>query len=489
MNSSYVEPSRVSTLDLAPSPVLLIDPRGEDPIRARILGLERLESHARLMARACTLAPRRRANSPLLERFVDNKRVLSWVHDQLSTRGDLHGIDAEWLVDNFHIIEDSLREVARDLPPGYDAQLPKISAPPLVGYPRVYALALALVAHTDSELDETRIVRFVSAFQESAPLTIGELWALPTMLRLVLVDNLRRLSEKMIWRWEERRRAEQWAKSALADTQGPYDEAKNKGPSQAPPPLAELSDPFVVRLLQLLRDQGPVNAAVEHLEAELSAHGSEPNEVLKREQSRQAADQVTVGNCVLSLRLLSAIDWNAFFEKSSPVEAILRDDPAGIYPRQEFATSDRYRRVVEIIARQSDADEMEVSRKAVELAVQGRGAGEPRDHVGFYLIDRGQKELKSAFRFRPTWRERLLDLVLGRPQSVYFGSIVIGLAALLALVVIFALGGGLTNFWWILAIAAAALLPISELVVGLVNQLFTLFVPPRVLPKLDVKHG
>src|SRR5271155_4527142 len=141
MNSSFVEPSPASTVELEPSPVLLIDPRGADPIRARLLGLERLESHARLMARACSLAPRRRAHSPLLARFLDNKRVLYWVHDQLSTRGDLHGIDAEWLVDNFHIIEDSLREVARDLPPGYDAQLPKISAPPLVGYPRVYALA------------------------------------------------------------------------------------------------------------------------------------------------------------------------------------------------------------------------------------------------------------------------------------------------------------------------------------------------------------
>ncbi len=216
-----------------------------------LLGLERLESHARLMAHACNLAPRRRANSPLLERFVDNKRVLSWVHDELLARGDFHGIDAEWLVDNFHIIEDSLREVARDLPPGYDAQLPKISAAPLEGYPRVYALALAVVAHTDSELDETRIVRFVTAFQETAPLTIGELWALPTMLRLVLLDNLRRLSEKMIWRWEERRRAERWAKSALADAQGQDDAAIRIEPGEAARSLTELSDPFVVRLLQL----------------------------------------------------------------------------------------------------------------------------------------------------------------------------------------------------------------------------------------------
>ena len=193
----------------------------------------------------------------LLDRFVENKDILNRVNEQLTANGDQQGIDAEWLVDNFHIIEDSLREVRRDLPPGYDELLPKLSVPPLLGYPRVYALALALVAHTDSELDETRIARFVRAFQEGAPLSIGELWALPTMLRLVLLENLRRLSEKMIWRWEERRKAERWAKSAVDAPEGTSAGAADGGPSQPASDLADLSDPFVVRLLQLLRNQGP----------------------------------------------------------------------------------------------------------------------------------------------------------------------------------------------------------------------------------------
>ena len=173
MNSSTVEPATVLSHDSESMPMVLIDARSEDPIRAELLGHERLEDHARALAPACALAPPRPAGSPLLGRFVENERVLNRVHDQLLAGGDrraIRSIDAEWLVDNFYIIEDSLREVRRDLPPGYDEQLPKLAAPPLGGYPRVYALALALVAHTDSELDETRIVRFVRAFQEVAPL-------------------------------------------------------------------------------------------------------------------------------------------------------------------------------------------------------------------------------------------------------------------------------------------------------------------------------
>ena len=284
MNSSSVEPTPVSTRDLEPVPVVLIDPMGAGPIRAELLGLERLESHARDLAPVCALAPRRRANSPLLEQFVQNKDTLNRVHEQLTANGERQGIDAEWLVDNFHIIEDSLREVRRDLPPGYDELLPKLSVPPLIGYPRVYALALALVAHTDSELDETRIARFVRAFQEESPLSIGELWALPTMLRLVLLENLRRLSEKMIWRWEERRKAEQWAKNATAvhdqRSAGPSD----SGPGKSPPGFTDLSDPFVVRLLQLLRDQGPALKALDRLEDELTS--AAPNRMTCSDASR-----------------------------------------------------------------------------------------------------------------------------------------------------------------------------------------------------------
>ncbi len=214
MNSSSVELTVPSSPEIESAEVVLIDPRSEGPIRAERLGLERLEGYAARLAAACVLATPRRAGSPLLRRFVENTRVLIQVHRQLVALGDrrsLPGIDAEWLVDNFHIIDDSLREVHRDLPPGYDELLPKLVTPPLAGYPRVFALALALVAHCDSELDEARITRFVRAFQEVAPLTIGELWALPTMLRLVLLENLRRLAERMVWGWEERQRAERWA--------------------------------------------------------------------------------------------------------------------------------------------------------------------------------------------------------------------------------------------------------------------------------------
>ncbi len=457
------------------------DPRGEEPIRGELFGAEYLEAHARGRATSCTLAGPRRSGSPLLARFAENGRVLVQAHRAIldhDARGEPRELDAEWLADNFHIVEDVLREVRHDLPRGYDSELPKLIDGPLSHYPRVYALALDLVAHTDSGLDESRISHYVGAFQEAAPLTIGELWAVPTMLRLVLLENLRRLAEQMLRGWHDGAEAKAWAARLLAQDDG-----------LRPSPAPSLSDPFVVRLLQSVRDQGPKGSAIlERLEAQLGERGVDANEVLRREHRRQAANQVSVGNCVTSLRLLSALDWNTFFERQSRVEAALREDPAGVYARQDFATRDRYRKAVEKVARGSRVEEMAVARRVVAMAAQGLASDLRRGHVGYYLIDRGLSALKAEFGYRTPIRERLHASAIGHPRALYFGAVAAVALVLIAGLVV-AGGGAEAGGWRLVLLILALILPVSELAVGLVNHLLTRLLPPRVLPKLEFKEG
>ena len=213
-----------------------IDPRGEAPIRAELYGLERLEALGRQLGEACVVDPRLKVGDLLLGRFTQNGQVLHRTQKRIGGEGgrpEGRGIDAEWFADNFHIIVEVLREVRQDLPTGYYSELPKLAPAEVRGYPRVYALALALVAHTDSELDETRITRLLRAFQDVSSLTIGELWAVPTMLRLVLIENLRRLAERMVRNWDEAGRAEAWAAQWLPARAGA--EARALGPPTASP--------------------------------------------------------------------------------------------------------------------------------------------------------------------------------------------------------------------------------------------------------------
>ncbi|MCW3016999.1 MAG: glycosyltransferase (phosphorylase)/cyclic beta,2-glucan synthetase, partial [Solirubrobacterales bacterium] len=312
-------------------------------------------------------------------------------------------------------------------------------------------------------------------------------WALPTMLRLALLENLRRLADQMLWGWDERRRAEQFAAEALQPTEP---EDPNAARMAAPLPSSIVpSDPFVARALQLLRDGGPnATRTLVRLEAELEARGVEANESLRREHRRQAANGVSVGNCVISLRLVAALDWKAFVERASRVEAILRLDPSGVYPLQDFPTRDRQRRAVEDVARRSRVDERAVAARAVEMAQTAAGEGPSREHVGYYLIGDGRFRLRREFAYRPRSRERLLDWTLAHPRTVYFGSMSVAWVALMAAFAAIGLGGSLLTWWLPLALAALAM-PVGELAVGIVNHALTLFLPPRVLAKLELKEG
>jgi cyclic beta-1,2-glucan synthetase len=494
----------------ASSGQLFPDLAGSEPIRAELYGLEHLEAHARHLAEASATLSAAQVGHPLLRRFRDNGRQLTRAHHQIalaSRRQEVITPDAEWLLDNFHIVTETLREIQNDLPRGYYQKLPKLAAGPPVGLPRVYALALAIIAHTDSSLDESNITRFVQSYQTVTPLTIGELWAVPIMLRLGLLENLRRLAQQMLEAWAHRREAEICAAQLLAH--------RDLGPQPAARPTllahlrprAGLADPYVVRLLQALRDHGPeASALMEWLESYFADCTYPPAEVLHREHQRQAANQVSVGNCVTSLRLLAALDWTVFFERTSLVETLLHDDPAGVYTRQDFTTKDRYRQAVEKLARGSVHDELSVTRRALMLA-RGQGPERlrewqadhatgatppprpartqaPHDHVGYYLIGAGRPELERELAYHPRLRDRLLATVRAHPGVVYlgalavvFGLIVTGIASYTA-----GLGWGLATL-----LLLAALLPASELAVGLVHYLITLVLLPRVLPKLDFR--
>ena len=191
---------------------------------------------------------------------------------------------------------------------------------------------------------------------------------------------------------------------------------------------------------------------------------------------------------MISLRVLSAIDWNAFFEQHSTVEILLREDPSSIYERQDFATRDRYRRVIEKVARRSKVGEEAVARRAVELATRGMADGPAKGHVGYYLIDKGRPALHREFRYQAPWRDRLHDFALANPGLTYFGAIGLLMLALIAPLVAFGAGPGV-GLGLLGLLVLALLLPASDIAVGMVNHVVTLLMPPRKLARLDFKAG
>ena len=284
---------------------------------------------------------------------------------------------ADWLVNNFHIVEEQVREIRIDLPPGFHRILPKLIDGPLAGYPRVFGLAWAFVAHTDSCFDPKMLCRFVRAYQRVQPLTIGELWAVAITLRVVLVENLRRLADAITSYQAARKEA-----NALADR------LLGVGSQEAEPPDAllrsvdgPLSTAFAVQLIQRLREQDPrVLPALLWLDERLAAQGTTADDIVHNEQQLLGAANVTIGNVITSMRLMSAIDWRELFESVSLVDATLRSDSD--FAALDFATRDLYRHAIEELARGSGRSEIEVTRLALRAAKAGPGSSARRGQHG-----------------------------------------------------------------------------------------------------------
>src|ERR1044071_8657530 len=190
----------------------------EEPIRAELFSIERLEQFAAVLAAEHKVSTKRERGRQLLPRLEENRRKLIAAYRSLGlaiSNERTISPAAEWLVDNFHIVEEQLREIREDLPKSYYYELPKLTEGELAGYPRIYAIALALVAHTDSRLDAETLRRFIRAYQQESALTIGEVWAVAISLRLALVENLRRLTTRVVQSREEREEADKLADKLL----------------------------------------------------------------------------------------------------------------------------------------------------------------------------------------------------------------------------------------------------------------------------------
>jgi cyclic beta-1,2-glucan synthetase len=495
-----------------PSDTVIVTSRQwEEPIRAEVFGIERLEQHAASLAAAQLATDKPSRAQPLLPRVGENAKALLAAYrnvaDTIREKSEITPA-AEWLVDNFHIVEDQIRGIRDHLPGGYYRLLPKIAEGHLAGYPRVYGLAWAYVAHTDSRFEIETLQRFVRAYQRVQPLTIGELWAVAIHLRVALLENLRRMSQLIVRSREARAQADEMADRLLGLSGGPAESVDEVlGGLERP----RLRRAFAVQLVQRLRDQGPsITSAMVWLDGKLRAQGSSADEMVSQEHASQAAANITVRNIITSMRWMSSIDWLQFFEDVSLVDEVLRAAPG--FAASDFPTRDEYRRQIELLSRRSGRSEIEVARESVLLAEeaargeeQASGAGAETGRAGsmpglpgvperaqadpgYYLLSRGRPAFEKRLGFRVPLRIRLSRFYRSHASFLYLATIAALTAALLVPLLFHTWMGG-TGVSVLVLLGILGLLPASEIVVSLVHRMVPSLVQPRLLPKLDLTRG
>ena len=465
---------------------------GEPPLRAELFSVEQLARHARTLAANHQVVTRRGSNS-LLDRLTQNEDILRTFNR--ATLGMKSGWRvmpaAEWLLDNFYLIEEQIQMAKRHLPRGYSRELPRLLNGACTGLPRVYDIVLELISHVDAQIDAEPLRAFIAAYQTVHSLKLGELWAIPIMLRLGLIENLQRVSTRLTLARTDRDLADLWVDR--------LQEMAEKNPSDLVIVVANmaksdltLSSSFVAEFCQRLSRQSPVlHLARGWLEQRLGQQGLSIEQLVQLDSQNQAADQVSVSHSITSLRFLSAMEWKEFVESLSLVETMLRADPADIYRLMDFATRDRYRHAVEYLARHCQLAEAEVAQRAIQLAADSarqNGVSDRTAHVGFHLIDHGEAQLARHLKVRWPWQTEMERCIHRFPLIIYGGGI--GLLTLLATVGFLRQSLALElQGWKLIFFTLVFLLCASQLAVALVNWLATLLVKPSLLPRMDYSAG
>ncbi|MBR9981112.1 MAG: cyclic beta 1-2 glucan synthetase, partial [Desulfatitalea sp.] len=470
-----------------------VDAEDEQPLRSELLSADQMQQHGKIIAGAHRLKPGR-PRDRLLPRLAENEAFLIDVRNLLmeAVNANRHIAPAgEWLLDNFYLIEEQIRTAKRHLPKGYSLELPRLSNGPLAGFPRVYDIALEIISHGDGRADPESLSNFVAAYQTETLLKLGELWAIPIMLRLALIENIRRVAARIAANRIARNRADQWAdlmtEVAAQDPKSLILSVADMARSN--PPMANA---FVAELTRRLQGQGPALALpLSWIEQRLSESGLTIEQSVHMETQQLAADQVSMSNSIGSLRFLTAMDWREFVETMSSVEQTLMEDPGDVYGKMDHVTRDRYRHVVEKIARRSPHSESEVARQAIQLAhacAVEKGGDDRAAHVGFYLIDNGLETLERTVQVHFSSTEAIRKAARRKPLLLYSGTILLLSAIFTASFTAMAYADGVQG--WALGIfGLLLLLCASHLAVALVNWIATSVATPRPLPRMDFSQG
>jgi cyclic beta-1,2-glucan synthetase len=466
----------------------------EGPIRGELFSAERLEQHAENLAAAQVTLEEIGEGRPLLPRVLENGRILLEYYRATASaiqQGSAITPASEWLVDNFYIVEEQLREIRDDLPPGFYRRLPKLASGHLEGYPRVFGVAWAFVAHTDSRFEPELLRRFVNSYQRVQPLTIGELWALAITLRVVLVENLRKLADSIVRSRRAREEADRLVDGLLGN---------NDLPSISPIVLRRFEEEpleraFAVQLVQRLRDLDPkVGPILLWLDKRLDAQGTTSDEIVRAEHQDQTAMTVTVRNVITSMRLMSAFDWQEFFESVSLVDEVLRD--GSLFAEMDFSTRDYYRHAIEQLSRGTAYSEIEIAGRALQHAkhAQAKHLSEAPDRLnqaddpGYYLISKGRVEFERELGYRAHWRQKLLRLYVKTAVPGYLGTILALTTLILAMPLVHSWEQGVvTKYLFLLGLIGA--IPASDLAIALLNRTVTSLLGPRALPRLALREG
>ena len=451
-----------------------------------LLNEEELKKHAKEVASYHTLSSNMNLLDKSIKELSEDYKIINEVYIKLleEAKNEKNIIPAaEWLLDNFYIIEENTKEIKRDFRFRLYKNLPILRNQELNNKTRVSEIANEMVAHTDGRIDENVIRNYVNSYQEVSTLQMKEIWVLGTFLRMSLIKKIRVLSESIYEAFLAWRKAKQTV--AILTRPDECDLNKILGDFSI---IDSYKSAFLEHLAYLLRrsDRDGIKE-ISRINGYIEKYGITLEEISISEHNYEAAQKVSIGNAILSLKCISDINWNELFNSISKVEKKLLEDPSGIYEKMDVESKNFYRARIEKIAKNFRVSEIHVAKKANELANKNLGK-EKESHIGYYLFGKGKVELTKLLGNKPSRKYSICEIIKSKPYTLYIGMV--WAFTLIVLLFFGALMFNITDNRLYCSLALIlAIFPIVDGGVCFTNYTLNRIFKPRIIPRIELKDG
>ena len=394
-----------------------------------------------------------------IPRVLDNFEYITLIYTLLNQHVKL-GIPihpaGEWLLDNFYLIENTVKIIQKELSKKKYEKFPKIANGINQGFARIFVLSNEIVMNTDGRIDEGELTEYIKAYQTQKNLYMNEIWNIGIFLQISLVEKIRKVCEKIFISQMQKFKVENMLQRVL--------ENKNIKNIKIDVDLY----PFIEYMTYRLKTYGKeTEDYLNILEEQVQKNGMTLNEVINKEHFDIALKRVSMQNSILSIKAISRTDILSIFEDTSVVEKMLNTDK--VYKKMDYQSKANYRGNIEEISKKTKLSEVYITQKCINICEKKEGK---KAHVGYYLIGEGKAEFLSSL------LNKKVKTISNKTKSklyifsIYFFSIIFTLL--------------LCRISWILGILSFAL--IQNVVTKVIQYILSKIVKPKVLPKLDFEE-
>ena len=426
------------------------------------------------------------------ENFAIIEEVYHLLNEHIKLGIPIHPA-GEWLLDNFYIIEETVKTILQEMPLKKYKQFLGISSGQDKGFARIYVLAYEIVNYTDNHIDYNHVSNLLGSYQKKKTLSMEEIWNISTFMQIALIQNIKDICEKIYFSQMQKYRVENILERLLERK----DELKYKNLSEYRIKVkgyGEMKYPFIEYLSYRLKKYGKVAYPfIEALEEQVNKMGTTIEEVIQKEHFDIALKKVSIANCITSMKELLRMDFLSIFEENNGVEEILKKDPSNIYNNMDYKTKELYRNTIKQIAKKTKIAEIYIAQKALELcekenksrdSIENKESNEnKKTHIGYYLISEGKEELYKTLNIKEKKKIKKQTKVVLYISSIWITAFVIDTLCMIYIQM------QNINILLSLILGILLILPIQEIIKQVIQYILGKIVKPKLIPKMDFYKG